>query len=370
MNKININLENFPGNWKRGCLNALITAFLLLFVTVLAYVYLGHAENYANIALLYILALVLIARLTTGYFWGIVASLVGVICVNFLFTYPYFSLNFTLTGYPVTFIGMLAISLITGTTTTHLKKQMKLIADREKLLIEAEKEKMRANLLRAVSHDLRTPLTGIIGAAASYLENSDYLNETEKKEQVAHILEDSNWLLNMVENLLSVTRIQNGGAKLTKTLEPVEEVVSEAVMRLRKRIPKAQITVQVPDEFILLPMDAMLIEQVIINLLENAVVHAQSTMPIACYVDQDEHNVTFHIRDYGVGISPEKKDTIFDGMPYSGTKAADSTKGMGIGLSICKTIIHAHKGTINFINHKTGTEFYFSLPKQSKKEIL
>src|SRR5699024_6709119 len=134
--------------------------------------------------------------------------------------------------------GMLAISLITSTTTTALKRQRQAIAEREKALMEADKEKLRANLLRAVSHDLRTPLTGIIGSSSSYLENYRDLSETERTELMANIKEDYEWLLNMVENLLTVTRIQdNSQNKVKKTLEVVEEVVSEAIQRLQKRHP-------------------------------------------------------------------------------------------------------------------------------------
>lgn len=348
--------------------DAFITALLLLLATALSYLYFGISQNSANVALLYILALVLIARITDGYLWGIVASLVGVVCVNYLFTYPYLALNFTLSGYPVTFIGMLAISLMTSAATTHMKQQMQMLAERERLLIEAEKEKMRANLLRAISHDLRTPLTGIIGSSTSYLENGDFLDEKQKKELVGQIYEDANWLLNMVENLLSVTRIQNGAGNVNKSLESVEEVVSEAILRLKKRLPDAKINVQVPDELIMLPMDAVLIEQVLINLLENAVLHSKSQKPIRCYVTSDDTDVTFHVRDYGIGIPPEQQSTIFDGTAYTGNTSSDSSRGMGIGLSICKTIIIAHKGTIRAELCEEGTDFCFSLPLSGKEK--
>ncbi len=344
--------------------DACITLLLLLLATALSFLYFSVSQNSANVALLYILTLVLIARMTDGYFWGIFAALIGVICVNFLFTYPYWALNFTLAGYPVTFIVMLAISLLTSASTTHMKQQMLIISERERLLVEAEKEKMRANLLRAISHDLRTPLTSIIGSSSSYLENSDFLNEEQKRKLVAQIHEDSNWLLNMVENLLSVTRIHGGAANVAKTCESVEEVLSEAVLRLKKRLPDARITVQVPDDLLMIPMDAILIEQVLINLLENAVLHSKSENPIFCYVEASSDSVFFHVRDYGIGIPPDKKKTIFDGAPYTSNTSSDSSKGMGIGLSICKTIISAHKGTIDIIPCEQGTDFYFSLPRE------
>ena len=232
--------------------------------------------------------------------------------------------------------------------------------------MESETEKMRANLLRAISHDLRTPLTSIIGSSTVYLENGSSLPEVEKNALVRHILEDSNWLLNMVENLLSVTRINNETAKVTKTSEPVEEVLSEAMIRLKKRLPDANIHVRVPEEFLMVPMDAVLIEQVLINLLENAVVHAESTEPIECYVESLSDYAIFHVRDYGVGIPPEKLATIFDGSSSTTSTSPDGRKGMGIGLSICKTIILAHGGEIKAINHTRGAEFYFTLPKEDK----
>ena len=351
---------------KRPWRDALLTLLLLILATALSFLYFDISQNSANVALLYILALVLIARGTDGYFWGIIASLIGVVCVNFLFTYPYMALNFTLAGYPVTFLGMLAISFITSASTTYTKRQMQMLAERERLLVEAEKEKMRANLLRAISHDLRTPLTSIIGSSSSYLENGAFLDDRQKNELVRQIHEDSNWLLNMVENLLSVTRIQDGATSMNKSYESVEEVVAEAVLRLKKRLPDARIQVHVPDELIMLPMDAILIEQVLINLLENAVLHSKSRLPVSCYVEKENGSVIFHVRDYGIGIPPDRLQTIFDGTPYAGNDSADSSRGMGIGLSICKTIIAAHKGRIDVSPCEQGTDFYFSLPDSSE----
>lgn len=320
--------------------------------------------NTANIALVFILALMLVARYCVGYWYGIVCSVIAVACVNYMFTFPYFSLNFTLTGYPITFIGMLAVSLFTSTMTSHLTRQSELIAEREKQLAEAEMEKMRANLLRAISHDLRTPLTGMIGNSSVFLENQERLSEDEKKEIVTNIYNDSNWLLNMVENLLTVTRIKGDNLTISTSEEPVEEVVSEALQKLHKRYPQVEIRVQVPDDFILLPMDAILIEQVTINLLENAIVHSESTKPIELLVENHPGNVSFTVRDYGVGIPSSMLDNLFDGISYTPSQTSDAHKGMGIGLSICKTIVTAHHGTLTGRNHSHGAEFIFTLPKK------
>ena len=318
----------------------------------------------ANIALFYVFALVIIARDTKGYRFGVIAALFCVVFINYFFTYPHFKLNFTLSGYPVTFLVMLAIALIISTLTSHMKRQAEALA-------EAEKEKMRANLLRAVSHDLRTPLTSIIGSVAALRESTVTQQNTDIYETLNHIYDDAGWLLNMVENLLSVTRIQGADAHVKKSMEVVEEVVSESVARLKKRLPQAQIEVQLPDDFIMIPMDAVLIEQVIMNLLENAVVHSQSSLPIRLCVSLEPERVVFEIIDFGIGIPEDLVHTIFDGIPSNESRSADSRKGMGIGLGICKTIILAHNGDISAKNHAQGAVFTFTLPvEQTRKDTL
>lgn len=340
--------------------------FLMLISTVLSFIFFKIADvNTANIALIYILALILTARYTDGYWYGIIFALFSVICINYFFTYPYFTLNFTLSGYPVSFILTLTITLLTSATTSHLKIQAAMLAEREEIINKAEKEKMRANLLRAVSHDLRTPLTSIIGTSDSYLELPDSLNDEEKTALVHQINEDANWLLNMVENLLSVTRIKDSdSARVNKSPEVVEEVISEAVLRFKKRHPESSVKVSIPEDYIILPMDPLLIEQVIINLLDNACVHSSSQKPIDLTVIDSPSSVVFCIRDYGKGIDPELLPTIFDGNSARNTTSPDAHRGMGIGLSICKTIISAHAGSITALNHDKGAEFMFTLPKE------
>ena len=347
--------------------NLAITILCLGISTILAFFFfhLGQ-KNSVNTALIYILALILIAQNTTRYWYGAAASVFCVIAANYFFTYPYFKLNFMLDGYPVTFIGMLTISLITSTTATMLKKQKILAAERERKLAEAEREKIHANLLRAVSHDLRTPLTSIIGSSASYMEDAQDMSDQERMELISNINEDAQWLLNMVENLLSVTKIQNESSKVKKSLEIVEEVVSESIVRLQKRLPDIRIQISMPRDFLMLPMDATLIEQVLINLMENAYVHSSSEDPIDLLITEQTNDVRFTVRDYGIGLDPEQIPFIFDGQYNS--DAADGHKGIGIGLSICRTIIHAHDGEIHAANLDKGAEFSFTLPKEKENK--
>lgn len=333
--------------------------------TVLSLIY--HRINpagTANIALIYILTVILISYHTDKYRYGILAAICSVFFIN-LFTYPFFVFNFAVSGYPLTFLFMYFISILTSATTFRLKEQARRIKNDEDLIMEAEKEKLRANLLRAVSHDLRTPLTSIIGASSSYLDNEETLSAEEKRRLVSQISEDADWLLHMVENLLSVTRITDSGANtLKKNPEVMEEVLLDAISTIRKRYPSMQIHMSLPDELLIVPMDPLLIKQVIMNLLENAYFHAHSQKPVECFLRSSDESASVHIRDYGIGIPKEHTDDIFDAAPSSPSSASDTRKGMGIGLSICKAIINAHGGSIHAVSHPDGAEFYFTLPKE------
>lgn len=364
MKKIIDKWKSFPSNnsWAANTIIAIVFQLIALGLSFLFFHFVP--DNTANITLIYALALVFIARYTTGYFYGIFSAVFSVICINYMFIEPYFTVNFTLTGYPVTFIGMLILSLSTSTMTNNIKTQAAMLQEREKMLMDAEKERMRANLLRAVSHDLRTPLTGIIGNSNTYLESHHNLPEEKKAELVSFINDDANWLLNMVENLLSVTRIQTNSMRVNTEPEAVEEVVAEAVSRFRKRLGDVPLCISIPEDYAVLPIDAVLIEQVIINLLENAVMHSGSTHPIEFSVTDAGDSIRFSVKDFGHGIAPEKLETIFDGTDYNTGNSSDAHKGMGIGLSICKTIITAHHGTITANNHENGAEFTFILPKE------
>ena len=348
-------------------LNCLITAVLLALATAgsLLLFRLSHDTTGPSIAMLYTMAVFLTACLTTGAGYGLAAAAFGVVIINYAFTYPFFVLNFSLTGYPIAFFTMFVLAAVSSAMITAVKHQAQVLAAHERELKELEKEKMRADLLRAVSHDLRTPLTSIIGGCSYYMESSAALREEKKTELVARIQEDSAWLLNMVENLLLVTRINNETAKVNKKPEFVEDVVSEALTRLHKRMPEARVQVSLPDNDMLeAPMDAILIEQVLINLIENAIVHSGSTEPVRCLVEDGDDRIWFRIQDEGVGLPREKLKTIFDGDAQEGVPS-DGRKGMGIGLTICKAIVQAHGGSIYAINLLgRGAEFSFSLFKE------
>lgn len=470
-----------------------------------------------NIFGVYMLAVAITSVITSGYIWGILSSVGGVIAVNFFFTYPYFALNFSMSGYPITFALLLLMSVLTSTLTTRVKKAALLSAMREsraknltkmsnallsantlnkimettleyffesnqcsvvtylghpanpeiklvklvqsqdelifnsplelqiaidaftkkevcgvvldpkvqnckgtyipiaaenkvygvigllfenadyilldtykfsdimisqtilalerqaveekaqQIMLEKEKEKMRSNLLRAVSHDLRTPLTCILGASTTLRENKDKVNDKIYDQLLSDIHHDAQWLIHMVENLLSITKISGEDAKVKKQDELVEEIVAESISRIRKRFPLSTISVSVPEDLLIVPMDATLIEQVLINLLENAIRHSGTSLPVKLNVSKKQNEAIFTVTDYGKGIEPERLATIFEGKNSS--VSPDSSRGLGIGLTICKTIILAHDGTITAKNHACGgASFTFVLPLKGELE--
>ena len=308
------------------------------------------------IPMFFVLGVFLVSVLTSGYRWGVAASLLSVLAVNFAFTFPYFEFNFSI---PVNFFSAVVMLVVAIVTCALTKK----ITYAEKLKADSEREKMRANLLRAVSHDLRTPLTTIYGSSAMLLEDFDKFSPEDRRELLRGIRDDAHWLVGMVENLLSVTRLDGGELRLNKTDTVLEELVDTVLVKFRKRCPEHEVQVLIPDDFLSIPMDAVLIGQVLTNLLENAVIHAIGMTRLELEVCLEEHHARFTVRDDGCGIAPDRLDDLFTGYLGSSDRQGDSARrNMGIGLSVCATIIKAHGGHITARNRPTGgAEFTFTL---------
>lgn len=309
-----------------------------------------------HITTVFVFAVFLVSLITDGYLYGILTAFLGMIAVNFAFTFPYFALNFTIPENFLSALVMIVISLMTSALTTKLKKWQELKA-------EGEHEKMRANLLRAVSHDLRTPLTTIYGSSSAIIDNYDSLSDESKRKMIAGIKDDSQWLIGMVENLLSITRIDSGKVKLIKSPTALEELVDSVILKFKKRYPDVDLIINIPDELVIIPMDPILIEQVISNILENAVHHAIGMTRISLKVNLEDGVARFEISDDGCGIDKDRLDKIFKGY-YNRTEQSTDAKrrNAGIGLSVCATIIKAHGGSISAANSDGGgAVFSFTL---------
>lgn len=226
---------------------------------------------------------------------------------------------------------------------------------------KARAQELRANLLRSISHDLRTPLTGISGSA-SLLMVSD-MSEEKRMELLRSIRDDSEWLIRLVENLLSITRIE-GKDKLTG-LEPelVVEVIDDALTHIDRNSAKHTIKTSIDDDYLMAYMDARLIEQVIVNLVNNAVKYTPEGSEICVCAERGEGCVLISVADNGPGIADESKSRIFD-IFYTEAKTGDSRRGLGLGLALCKSIITAHGGSISVGDAQPhGAVFTFSLPE-------
>ena len=340
------------------------TGFVLVITYFLSYFLQFVFETDTLVPTLFVLGVFFISRQTEGYVWGVVASLTSVILVNFTFTAPYFAIDLITPDNLFAALVMLLIAIMTSALTTQIKQQ-------EKIKAESERERMRGNLLRAVSHDLRTPLTSIYGATSVIIDNYDSISKEKQLHLLEEINEDSQWLIRMVENLLSVTRIDNSVTKLAKAPVVLDELIDSVIVKFNKHYPKQKVDVVMPDEFISIPMDAILMQQVIMNIMENAVLHAEGLTKIQLIVRLENNRVIFEILDDGCGIPEERLHSLFTGylerdrnVPTDGSR-----NNMGIGLSVCSTIVKAHGGYIYAKNRpEGGALFGFTLELEDINE--
>ena len=315
------------------------------------------------VPMIFVLGIFLISLRTHSFFWGVAASFASVLLVNYAFTYPYFGIDLVSPENIMSALVMLAVAIMTGTLTMQIRKT-------EKMKAEIEKESMRANLLRAVSHDLRTPLTTVYGSCSAIMENYDSLDKGEQMKLLGEIRQDARWLIRMVENLLSVTRIDGQKVQVKKTPTVLEEFIDTVLHKFKKRFPGVKVIPQIPEEFVSIPMDAMLMEQVLINLLENAVDHAKGMTEIHLCVERKGDAAHFSVSDNGCGIDEDILPHIFTGYLDRRNKASDSSRSnMGIGLSVCATIVSAHGGRITAANQSSGgAVFQFALETEGEDE--
>lgn len=338
------------------------------------------AEN--NSALIFVAAVVLISRLTEGYLYGVLASIIGVFCINFFFMYPYCEFNFSLSGYTVAMISVLGSALIVCVLTAQLKRHARMVMEREQktrelyeinsrlerekaaMELESAKAAIRSNILLGVSHDLRTPLTAISGSAAYILSRGMEGDREENLKLLKDIKEDAEWLTVMVENILSVTRLRDTGEHLKLSAEIPDEIIGSSILKLQRRFPEARIDYVPSEDVVLVRMDPLLIQQVLINLLENGIRHAGSSDPIRVMTENEDHRVIFRVKDRGRGLPEDILRQIREDKPVVVDRRGDSYRGMGIGLSVCQSILWAHHSKLEAESGPEGTCFMFSLERE------
>lgn len=242
------------------------------------------------------------------------------------------------------------------------------LKEKEIAAVLVKNEQLRANLLRAISHDLRTPLTSISGNASTLISSCEQLSDEEKNHIFTDIYDDSQWLISLVENMLSITKIEEGKLNFNMSIQLIDDVIEEALRHISRKSSDHIIKTNASEEMLLAKMDAALIVQVIINLIDNAIKYTPVGSEITVSTKSVNGEIAVSVTDNGGGIPDEQKKKVFE-MFYTGNnEIADSRRGLGLGLALCRSIINAHGGSITLNdNIPHGCIFTFTLPASEVK---
>jgi two-component system sensor histidine kinase KdpD len=226
--------------------------------------------------------------------------------------------------------------------------------ERERIKLAMESEHLKSTLLRSISHDIRTPLTGIMGASSLILDSYDSLDEISLKRLASDINEESARLITSVQNILDMTRISEGHLVVKKEYEAVEDLINQAVTQVAWFVSQNRLKVNIPEDILLVETDGRLMVQVLVNLLDNAYKHSGNESVIILRVFRRDQRVIFEVEDNGPGVDETIKNTLFEGFVTMPRNISDSSRGVGLGLAICKAIVEAHGGNISAHNKPEG----------------
>jgi two-component system sensor histidine kinase KdpD len=239
-------------------------------------------------------------------------------------------------------------------------ERTQLADDAQQAEVRIETERLRNSLLSSVSHDLRTPLATITGAVSAILDEGGTLDAPTRQELLESVREEADRLNRLVQNLLEMTRLESGALQLRREPHPIEEVIGAALQRVGKRLTGRRVTTRVPPDLPLVAMDDVLIEQVLVNLLDNALKYTPPGSPIEIISTATDRSVTVEIADHGPGLPPGQEDKIFEKFYRA---QPSGSRGAGLGLAICRGIVRAHGGRIWAQNLPGGgVAFLFTLP--------
>jgi len=354
----NLVIQLFRGSQTRSWAKYSVPLLVIVGWTVLIYEFYPEIDI-VNLAMTYLLANVIIA-VYYGQGPSIVSSIASVLAFDYLFVNPRFHLTVDNARFWITFSVMFTVTLVTGRLTVQSRRSAEKALAAE---MEAERERVISSLLSSVSHDLRTPLTSISGAAETLLSQESRVSPEDRRHLLQAIDEESSRLSRLVEKILQITKIESGNIQARKEINSLEEVVGSALHRSDSILKGRKITTEIPGE-LCAPLDALLMEQVLVNLLENAVRYTPQGSPIDILASKAGEEVTVQISDRGPGISAKHRSQIFEKF-YRIEKGA--SWGSGLGLAICHGIIQAHQGRIGVRDREGGgSVFYFSLPVGGK----
>ncbi len=307
----------------------------------------------ASVLMIYLLGVFLVAS-RCGRGASIIASLCSALLFAFYFAPPYFSLKMTniedLIGLPIMItVGYITSNLMNEAKQAHLAKT------------QADHEALRNALLSAISHDLRTPLTRILSAATNLLEMN--LNATPETQDCCQVIVDeAQHMSELMNKILDMAKLNTGKLALHQEWNTLEEIIGSALTRLEKSLNNRVVNIALKDTLPLIWVDSVLFEQVIVNLIDNAIKYTPATYSIDIEANSSKNFINLSISDYGRGIPQGLEDKIFD--KFYRIDPENQQHGVGLGLALCKTIIEAHHGSIQVENRSKGATFLISLPIQ------
>ena len=342
--------------------NALVMLVCQVATTCLALLLDSLGFSDATIVIIYVLGVLVTAMFTDGPAYSLVASLLSILSYNFFLISPRFSLQIQGRDYAGTITAMILFALLASYLVTSLRRSA---AQSMEASIIAQREQLRANLLRSVSHDLRTPLTSITGNADMLLDDSVSLPQATRRQLLQDIYDDATWLRTVMENLLAVTRLEDGEVTLNTDVELIDDVIEEAMRHVSREAKHYDIVVVPPNDLLLARMDPQVIVQVIVNLVNNAIAHTPKGSTITITSHREQGMVAVEVADNGPGVPDKDKEQVFDLFYKSSDEGADARRNVGLGLSLCRSIIQAHGGTIRVedaVPH--GARFIFTLPAE------
>jgi K+-sensing histidine kinase KdpD len=304
--------------------------------------------------MIYLLGVFLVAS-QFGRGASITASFLTALLFDFYFTKPYFSFAISHIENIIEISTMLIVSIITSNLLD--KAQKAAIAK-----AQADNEALRNSLLSAISHDLRTPLTRIIGAATTLMETHPNISKKEQHEFCCAIFDESQRMAELMNKILEMAKMSTGEIAIHCEWNTVEEIIGSTLIRLEKSLSQRQVNIQIPPDSPLIWVDAVLFEQVILNLIENAIKYTPANTPIDIDVTHSKHTLTISIADHGLGIPVALHQKVFE--KFYRISSETENNGVGLGLTLCQTIVQAHGGTIEVQQHSssTGAVFVIALP--------
>lgn len=317
-------------------------------------------QRLADVVMVYLLGVVVVS-LRYGYAPSLTCAIASVLCFDFFFVPPHYTFAVDDPGHLVTFAVMLVVaSVISGLTQRvreHAERSRVLADESREARLRMEREQIRSALLSSVSHDLRTPLAVVTGAASTLLD--ERIPASVRRELTDTILEEAEALERRLQNLLDMTRLEGGALQVRRQWQPLEEVIGTALRRTERPLAAREVSVSLPSDLRLVPIDASLVEQVLVNLLENAARYTPEGSPIRISARDVGDAVEVAVDDRGPGVSEEEAASIFEKFH----RARSDVSGAGLGLAICRGIVAAHGGRIWVEpNAEHGASFRFTLP--------